>query len=81
MRELYNKKCGSKGRIFYAHTLFTKGRKMPIQRGRNKKRVTAVTHYLVNLKSNTMKNTRANIEIIYEPCKLFLRKVHSFNSY
>ena len=20
MRELYNKKCGSKGRIFYAHT-------------------------------------------------------------
>ncbi len=81
MRELYNKKCGSKGRIFYAHTLFTEGRKMPIQRGRNKKRVTAVTHYLVNLKSNTMKNTHANIEIIYEPCKLFLRKVHSFNSY
>ena len=36
---------------------------------------------LVNLKSNTMKNTRANIEIIYEPCKLFLRKVHFFNSY
>ena len=89
MRELYNKKCGSKGRIFYANTLFTegrkmhlpKGKKMPIQRGRNKKRVTAVTHYLVNLKSNTMKNTHANIEIIYEPCKLFLRKVHSFNSY
>ncbi len=27
MRELYNKKCGSKGRIFYAHTLFTEGRK------------------------------------------------------
>ena len=70
MRELYNKKCGSKGRIFYA-----------LKRGRNKKRVTAVTHYLVNLKSNTMKNTHANIEIIYEPCKLFLRKAHSFNSY
>ena len=28
---------------------------------KNKKRVTAVTQYLVNLKSNTMKNTHANI--------------------
>ena len=89
MRELYNKKCGSKGRIFYALILiyprendaFTEGRKMPLQRGRNKKRVTAVTHYLVNLKSNTMKNTHANIEIIYEPRKLFPRKVRFFNSY
>ena len=27
---------------------------------KNKKRVTAVTQYLVNLKSNTMKNTHAN---------------------
>ena len=58
-----------------------KGEKREDERSRNKKRVTAVTHYLVNLKSNTMKNTHANIEIIYEPCKLFLRKVHVFNSY
>ena len=58
-----------------------KGEKCPYKGVEIKKRVTAVTHYLVNLKSNTMKNTRANIEIIYEPCKLFLRKVHFFNSY
>ena len=64
MRELYNKKCGSKGRIFYA-----------LKRGRNKKRVTAVTQYLVNLKSNTMKNTHANVERICEPHKLFLKKM------
>ena len=89
IREFSDKKCGSKGRIFYALILiypsendaFTQGRKMPLQKGRNKKRVTAVTHYLVNLKSNTMKNTHANIEIIYEPRKLFRRKVHLFNSY
>ena len=33
MRELYNKKCGSKGRIFYTHTLFTEGRKMHLPKG------------------------------------------------
>lgn len=33
MRELYNKKCGSKGRIFYAHTLFTEGKKMHLPKG------------------------------------------------
>ena len=41
---------------------------------KNKKRVTAVTQYLVNLKSNTMKNTHANIEIIYDTRKFFLAK-------
>ena len=30
--------------------------------------------YLVNLKSNTMKNTHANIEIIYDTRKFFLAK-------
>lgn len=35
MRELYNKKCGSKGRIFYAHTLFTEGRKCIYRREKN----------------------------------------------
>ena len=68
MRELYNKKCGSKGRIFYA-----------LKRGRNKKRVTAVTHYLVNLKSNTMKNTRAKIVRFYEFHKLFCKKTQILN--
>ena len=58
-----------------------KGEKREDERPGNKKRVTAVTHYLVNLKSNTMKNTHANIEIIYEPCKLFPRKVYLFSSY
>ena len=42
---------------------------------KNRKRVTAVTQYLVNLKSNTMKNTHANIERICEPHKLFLKKM------
>ena len=42
---------------------------------KNKKRVTAVTQYLVNLKSNTMKNTHANVERICEPHKLFLKKI------
>ena len=42
---------------------------------KNKKRVTAVTQYLVNLKSNTMKNTHANIERICESHKLFLKKM------
>ena len=41
---------------------------------KNRKRVTAVTQYLVNLKSNTMKNTHANIEIIYDTRKFFLAK-------
>ena len=41
---------------------------------KNRKRVTAVTQYLVNLKSNTMKNTHANIEIIYDTRKFFLVK-------
>ena len=35
--------------------------------------------YLVNLKSNTMKNTHANIEIIYDTCKFFSAKDLSFN--
>ena len=42
---------------------------------KNKKRVTAVTQYLVNLKSNTMKNTHANVERICESHKLFLKKM------
>lgn len=42
---------------------------------KNKKRVTAVTQYLVNLKSNTMKNTHANVERICEFHKLFLKKM------
>ena len=42
---------------------------------KTKKRVTAVTQYLVNLKSNTMKNTHANVERICEPHKLFLKKM------
>ena len=81
MRELYNKKCGSKGRIFYALILiyprendaFTEGRKMPLQRGRNKKRVTAVTQYLVNLKSNTMKNTMQRY-VLFEKMQGFCQK-------
>ena len=42
---------------------------------KKQKRVTAVTQYLVNLKSNTMKNTHANVERICEPHKLFLKKM------
>ena len=42
---------------------------------KNKKRVTAVTQYLVNLNSNTMKNTHANVERICEFHKLFLKKM------
>ena len=42
---------------------------------KNKKRVTAVTQYLVNLKSNTMKNTHANVERICESHTLFLKKM------
>ena len=34
---------------------------------------------LVNLKSNTMKNTRANIERIYEFHKLFREKTQILN--
>ena len=71
MNENHHKKCGlAKDRIFCVLIGY-----------KNKKRVTAVTQYLVNLKSNTMKNTHANVEIIYEPCKLFPRKVYLFNSY
>ena len=35
MRELYNKKCGSKGRIFYAHTYLLKGEKCIYRREKN----------------------------------------------
>ena len=45
-----------------------------IQKGIKQKRVAAATQYLVNLKSNTMKNTHANIEIIYDTRKFFLAK-------
>ena len=48
---------------------------VPLLEYKNKKRVTAVTQYLVNLKSNTMKNTHANVERICEPHKLFLKKM------
>ena len=65
MNENHHKKCGlAKDRIFCALTGY-----------KNKKRVTAVTQYLVNLKSNTMKNTHANVERICEPHKLFLKKM------
>ena len=64
MNENHHKKCGlAKDRIFCVLIGY-----------KNKKRVTAVTQYLVNLKSNTMKNTHANIEIIYDTRKFFLVK-------
>ena len=46
-----------------------------IQKGdKNKKGSPLRPQYLVNLKSNTMKNTHANIEIIYDTRKFFLAK-------
>ena len=41
---------------------------------KNKKGSPLRPQYLVNLKSNTMKNTHANIEIIYDTRKFFLAK-------
>ena len=65
MNENHHKKCGlAKDRIFCVFNGY-----------KNKKRVTAVTQYLVNLKSNTMKNTHANVERICEFHKLFLKKM------
>ncbi len=51
-------------KVFFSHP---KGHK-------NKKGSPLRPQYLVNLKSNTMKNTRANIEIIYDTRKFFLAK-------
>ena len=65
MNEDYHKKCGLQKTAFFVSLTGYK----------NKKRVTAVTQYLVNLKSNTMKNTHANVERICEPHKLFLKKM------
>lgn len=46
---------------------------------KNKKRVTAVTQYLVNLKSNTMKNTVQKYEIylflVYRKQKIYILAV------
>ena len=51
-------------KVFFSHP---KGDK-------NKKGSPLRPQYLVNLKSNTMKNTHANIEIIYDTRKFFLAK-------
>ena len=51
-------------KVFFSHP---KGDK-------NKKGSPLRPQYLVNLKSNTMKNTHANIEIIYDTRKFFLVK-------
>ena len=56
-------------KVFFSHP---KGDK-------NKKGSPLRPQYLVNLKSNTMKNTHANIEIIYDTRKFFLAKDLSFN--
>ena len=73
MNENHHKKCGlAKDRIFLClFCVFF----VPLLEYKNKKRVTAVTQYLVNLKSNTMKNTHANVERICESHKLFLKKM------